>query len=262
MGALVEMAQSWLAGRLNQPPAALVVQPPDGRWRRPTCAQALQFDLPFAGSAATVRARCATPAWQVYLRVSGPGVALAGAVAGSGSVAPDAGLPSPAAPAMPTGGMPVAPPLTAPPAVPTPATWNAGALPAAGPLRAVLVAAQPLRRGQVLASEQIQAVQRPAREVDATALVELRQPGDHELVRDLAPGEVLRASDLRPALLVRRGQIVWLRVGEGSGFVVSARVEALQDARLGEPVTLRNPESGQTVSGVVVGPQAVRGGGR
>lgn len=248
MGALVEMAQSWLAGRLNQPPAALVVQPPDGRWRRPPCAQAVQFDLPFAGSAATVRARCATPAWQVYLRVGGPGVALAGAVAGS--VAPDVGPLVPAAP------------LTAPPAVPTPATWNAGNPPAAGPQRAVLVAAQPLRRGQVLASEQIQAVQRPAREVDATALVELRQPGDHELVRDLAPGEVLRASDLRPALLVRRGQIVWLRVGEGSGFVVSARVEALQDARLGEPVTLRNPESGQTVSGVVVGPQAVRGGGR
>jgi flagellar basal body P-ring formation protein FlgA len=253
---LTEMAQSWLAGRLDRPPASLQVQAPDARWRRPPCRQALQFDLPFPGSTATLRARCAEPVWQVYLRVSGPGLPAAG---GTGAGMVEAGRPTdvpagadalawPTAPGAGRGPSPTA-------AAPTPAT-------AAVAWRTVLVAAQPLRRGQVLSPELIQPGQRPAREVDATALTDLRQPGDHELVRDLAPGEVLRAADLRPALMVRRGQVVWLRVGEGSGFVVSARVEALQDGRLGEPVTLRNPDSGQTVSGVVVGPQAVRGGAR
>ena len=242
VAALAEMAQSWLAGRLDQPPASLQVQAPDARWRRPPCRQALQFDLPFPGSTTTLRARCAEPVWQVYLRASGPGL----------QGAPGAGMG--AAPGMADAGL-------SPHAAAAPATLAATS--AATPAwRTVLVAAQPLRRGQVLSAELIQPGQRPAREVDATALSDLRQPGDHELVRDLAPGEMLRAADLRPALMVRRGQVVWLRVGEGTGFVVSARVEALQDGRLGEPVTLRNPDSGQTVSGVVVGPQAVRGGAR
>jgi len=37
------------------------------------------------------------------------------------------------------------------------------------------------------------------------------------------------------------------------------RAEALQDGRMGEQVKLKNPESGRQISGVVVGPNLVRG---
>ena len=80
-----------------------------------------------------------------------------------------------------------------------------------------------------------------------------------EVLRDLPAGTVLRRSDLRPSVLVKRGQLVQLSVGQSTGFMVSARVEAMQDGRMGEQIKLRNPESGRVLSGVVQGPNAVAG---
>jgi len=48
-------------------------------------------------------------------------------------------------------------------------------------------------------------------------------------------------------------------VGEQSSFLVRVRLEALQDGRMGEQVKLKNPESGRQVSGVVIGPNQVKG---
>ena len=80
-----------------------------------------------------------------------------------------------------------------------------------------------------------------------------------EVLRDLPAGTVLRRSDLRPAMLVKRGQMVQLSVGHNQGFSVSVRVEALQDGRMGEQIKLKNPESGRILTGVVKGPNAVDG---
>jgi flagella basal body P-ring formation protein FlgA len=51
---------------------------------------------------------------------------------------------------------------------------------------------------------------------------------------------------------------VLLSVGSGA-YQVAARVEAMQDGRLGEQIRLKNPESGRTLSGVVIGPNQLRG---
>ena len=80
-----------------------------------------------------------------------------------------------------------------------------------------------------------------------------------ELARNLQAGEPLRASDLRPATLVRRGQSVLLTIITSGGLQVTLRAEALQDAKLGEQVQLKNPESGRTLSAVVTGRNAARG---
>jgi flagella basal body P-ring formation protein FlgA len=78
-------------------------------------------------------------------------------------------------------------------------------------------------------------------------------------VRDIAPGVPLRAYDLRRAVLVKQGQSVVLTVGQGSGFSITARVEALQDGKMGDQIRLKNPDSGRSLSGIVTGPSAVRG---
>jgi len=52
---------------------------------------------------------------------------------------------------------------------------------------------------------------------------------------------------------------VQLNVGKSTGFMVSARVEALQDGRMGEVIKLKSPESGRMLSGVVRGPNLVEG---
>ena len=81
----------------------------------------------------------------------------------------------------------------------------------------------------------------------------------NELTRNIQAGEPLRPGDLRPALLVRRGQSVLLTVGTSGGLQVTLRAEAMFDARLGEPVQLKNPESGRTLSGIVTGKGTARG---
>jgi len=80
-----------------------------------------------------------------------------------------------------------------------------------------------------------------------------------ELVRDLPAGTPLRRADLKPVVLVKRGQLVQLNVGKATGFTVSAKVEALQDGRSGEHIRLKNVESGRMLSGVVKGPNLVEG---
>ena len=80
-----------------------------------------------------------------------------------------------------------------------------------------------------------------------------------ELARNLQAGEPLRQSDVRPAILVRKGQIVVLTVSMPGGLQVTLRSEALQDARLGDTVSVRNPESGRVMNGVVTGKNAARG---
>jgi flagella basal body P-ring formation protein FlgA len=59
--------------------------------------------------------------------------------------------------------------------------------------------------------------------------------------------------------LVKQGQSVTMTVGEKSGFLITVRVEALQDGRMGEQVRLKNTESGRQISGVVTGPNTVKG---
>lgn len=80
-----------------------------------------------------------------------------------------------------------------------------------------------------------------------------------EVVRDLMAGAPIRASDLRRATMVRQGQLVNMVIGEKTTFQVIVRAEALQDGRMGEQVKLKNTESGRQISGVVIGPNQVKG---
>jgi flagella basal body P-ring formation protein FlgA len=68
----------------------------------------------------------------------------------------------------------------------------------------------------------------------------------------------LRSHDVKRALLVKQGQSVLLTIFLGNGLSVTARVDALQDGRMGEQVRLKNPDSGRLVSGIVTGPNAAR----
>ncbi len=162
---LIAGAQAWLSGRHQVPASAVGVQPLDARVQVRPCASNWQFDQPFPDPS-TLRARCADPVWNVYLKVILPPQALAQAQA-----------PAAAAPAFQQAA-PVAP--ASPP-------------PAAGP---------------------------------------------H---------------------MVRRGQTVVVTMTPAPGLSITARLEAMDDGRLGDTIRLKNRESGRVMTAVVNGQNAAQG---
>ena len=206
--------------------------PLDSRVKVQPCDRPLVMDLPFA-TKETVRVRClGTLSWQLYLRAN---------------IKTSVAKPSP----------PAAAAAPAPAAVA--ATPPKIASSAATSRRKVVVGTQFLRAGTVLSAAMLEESEQAAAGLDNSLFGSLKDLENAEVVRDIPAGTPLRSSDVRRALLVKQGQLVMLTIGQGSGFAIVARVEALQDGRLGDQIRLKNPESGRLLSGVVTGPSAARG---
>jgi flagella basal body P-ring formation protein FlgA len=170
-------------------------------------------------SAQTVRVRCSQPNWQLFVRVN----------LGQGSSSVMA------------------------------AGQSSGASSVSGALRRVWVVDQHVTTGSPVNRRQLVLVDKESSLVGGGALDPQADVSYLEAVRDLAPGSIVRQHDLRPVTLVKRGQMVQILIGQGQGFQIAARVEALQDGRFGEQIKLKNPESGRILSGVVRGPGTVDG---
>lgn len=211
--------------------------PLDSRVKVQPCDRPLVMDLPFA-TKETVRVRClGTSSWQLYLRAT--------------IKTPAAKPTPPAAPAVAAPTPPVAPPVAAtPPKI---------ASSAAASRRKVVVGTQFLRAGTVLSAAMLEETEQAAAGLDNALLGSLKDLENAEVVRDIPAGTALRSSDVRRALMVKQGQLVMLTISKGNSFAIVARVEALQDGRLGDQIRLKNPESGRLLSGVVTGPNAARG---
>ena len=217
--ALKNAVVDWVAQTQSVAPESVVLAPLDSRLQVKACASPLAMDLPFA-SPESIRVRCAQPAWQLYVRVSVPG-----RVATSG---PAKAEPSKAEPA------PVE-------------------------MRQVLVAAGSLQRGMRLTAAHVRLAEADTTDMPVNVLDQVSQVLHAELVRDLRPDTPLRSHDIRPTVLVKRGQMVLLSVGQAQGFQISARVEAMQDGRYGEQIKLKNRDSGRMLTGLVKGPNQVQG---
>lgn len=125
--------------------------------------------------------------------------------------------------------------------------------------RWVLVASVPLQRGMTLHETHVQRAQVDTSGMPVNVLEHASEIMHAEVVRDVRPGVPLRSHDIRPTVLVKRGQMVLLSVGQAQGFQISARVEAMQDGRFGEQIRLKNRDSGRELSGRVQGPNQVVG---
>ncbi len=222
---LFQQARNWVMNQKPTPPEPVQFAALDSRIQVADCSQALQFDYPFSGSRETVRVRCAQPAaWQMFLRLtSRPAVATAAATPNP-VVATAAG------------------PTTIQPAQKT-----------------VVVARQLIKRGTELTPDLLEEAQRPVLGLDPLAINSLKDAERAEVIRDIPAGTVLRSYDIKRTLLVRKGHSALLSVGQGSGFQITVRVEAQQDGFLGEQIRLKNTESGRLISGVVTGPNALKG---
>ncbi len=125
--------------------------------------------------------------------------------------------------------------------------------------RQVLVAAVPLQRGMVLTEAHVRLASVDSLGMPVNVLEHVSQILHSEVVRDVRPDTPLRSQDIRSTVLVKRGQMVLMSVGQAQGFQISARVEAQQDGRFGEQIKLKNRDSGRILTGLVKGPNQVEG---
>jgi len=222
--------------------------PMDARVQLQSCDRSLVIDAPFA-TRETVRVRClGAPYWQLYLRLTlKPGVTIGAAT--PTQVTPSTTPPKPATPVTPASA----------PLVIAPSISKAPAASAPPALRKVVVGRQLLRAGTALAPEMLEEQEITASGVDLQAVVSIKDLEYGEMVRDMQAGVPLRSHDVRRATLIKQGQAVLLTIGQSGGFAISARVEALQDGKMGEQIRLKNPESGRIITGVVTGTGTARG---
>ena len=125
--------------------------------------------------------------------------------------------------------------------------------------RQVVVGKQLLRRGTLLSADLLSEIDYQAEGLDPQSVSSIKDLENGEMVRDIPAGTPLRSHDVRRAVLVKQGQSVLLTVTQGNGFSITARVDALQDGKMGEQIRLKNPESGRILAGVVTGPNTARG---
>lgn len=125
-------------------------------------------------------------------------------------------------------------------------------------IKSALAASRTLPRGSHLDQSMVQWVEVPAGQWSAHHLSDLSVIQGSELMRDMVPGQVIRRQDIRPSVLVKKGQMVSFQVGQSANFMITATVQALQDGRIGEQIRLKNPDSGRILSGVVTGLNTVR----
>ena len=220
--------RQWMAQTSGGNPDDVQIAPMDNRVQVLPCERALWMDHPFA-SRETLRVRCPAVAGTASQNANAvPVWQLYLRIVSVGAAAP---------------------------------ARSAGPV-VAGPASKMVVVRQLLQRGTILMPEMLQEVDAPAPvngQVDTTQLTSLKDAAMAELVRDMPAGTPLRTHDIRRAVLVKMGQQVMMTVGSGADFQIRVRVEALQDGRMGEQVKLKNTESGRNMSGVVTGPNAVKG---
>jgi flagella basal body P-ring formation protein FlgA len=219
---LFAQARQWVMAREQLPADQVRFAALDSRVRIAPCRESLQFDYPFSSSRETVRVRCDAPtAWQLFLRLNNPPAAVARPASG------------PNAPVRASAAVTMQPPM-----------------------KTVVVPKRLLQRGTEIDASMLEEVQKPALGLDPLAIGSLKDVARAEAV---PAGMVLRSYDIKRSLMVRKGQSAMLTVGQNGSFQITVRVEAQQDGHLGEQIRLKNPESGRLISGVVTGPNALKG---
>ena len=213
--ALIEQAQQWLSGSKPGQTAdtSIAFAPLDARLQIQSCQGPIRFDQPFPSQPASLRARCPKPDWTVFLQRT------------------DAGAAAQAAARPPT----------------------SRHRPAGPPMKKVVVALANLSANQPVDPALFKMEERPLAGPASTYFTTTDGLEFAQVVRAIPAGHAIRATDLRPAILVRRGQPVVLAVERVPGLSIRITVEALEDGRFGDQIRFKNKESGRITTGQVVG---------
>jgi len=121
----------------------------------------------------------------------------------------------------------------------------------------VLVATKPLHKGQIIDKRQVRYQKQNISRLNNGYFSRNDDLSGLELRRNLKRGTILTPGSLRPRLMVKSGQQVTL-VLDYKGLQIKSSGQALQSARRGEVVKVRNNQSKRIVEGIVSGEAQVR----
>jgi flagella basal body P-ring formation protein FlgA len=115
----------------------------------------------------------------------------------------------------------------------------------------VLVSLKPILRGQLI-SESNSKVSAFYGELTEDVLKSNQESQWMEAIRTIRSGQPIRASDLKPALMIKEGDSVILSVVSGA-LTITSNMLALEDGKLNQQIDLLNPESNEKVRARVTG---------
>ncbi len=121
----------------------------------------------------------------------------------------------------------------------------------------VLVAAQSLHKGQIIGDQQVILQKKNISRLNSGYYSQSDSLLELEVKRNIKRGTILTPMSLQPRLLVKSGQRVTLLLNY-KGLHIKSSGQALQSARRGEVVKVRNNQSNRIVEGIVSGEAQVR----
>lgn len=120
----------------------------------------------------------------------------------------------------------------------------------------VAVASHTLERGSILAPDDIRLGLRDTTGLGRGYVRDLQRLVNMQLKRPLAPGEVIRLSNVVAQKAIARGDQVIIEAKAGSISVVTPGI-ALADGRVGQQISIRNSKSKRIIKARVSGPGKV-----
>jgi flagella basal body P-ring formation protein FlgA len=255
---LTQEARQWVASQDGVQADAVAFQTLDKRITASPCAEPLAIDKPFGGSQ-TLRVRCLSGNWQVFLqRADGGRPRAAHEKAPTTAVASGKGMfvqtqhgkvvvrSESTASRSPQSSAEAADPARALP-------------PRAESEQMVIVAKQNLLAGQPLEPGAFALEKRVIQGNPGNFFLQADGLEFSELMRDVKAGEPIKQRDLKKALLVKRNQLVQFMLSSAPGLKVSLQLQSMDDGRIGDQIRLKNPDSGRILTGLVVGRNLAQG---
>ena len=211
-------AISWVSEELQIPFESISLTPPDNRVKIPKCKVEIKYDFPF-DSKETVRAKCKSPPWQFFLRVSSE----------------DSNTLKILRPKIITKKREIT-----------------------NEYVSVLVAKTNLMRGDKLDKNSVKLERKLKKKLPIDVFTNLEGLENQEMSRNVKSGGLIRSLDIKAAKLIKKGDKVLFSI-VARGMLVKATVEALEDGHMGEQIKLINKDSGKIVTGIVTGKNKVSG---
>ncbi|WP_224555663.1 flagellar basal body P-ring formation chaperone FlgA [Pectobacterium versatile] len=111
-----------------------------------------------------------------------------------------------------------------------------------------VISSRPINRGTTLTEKDIRLTKGRLDLLPLRPILTLQGAQGAVLLRDLTPGQVITASMIRRAWVVKAGQSVQI-IAQGEGFTINGEGKAMNNAAAGQAVRVRTA-NGQIISGI------------